>query len=403
MKTDYGHLTYCSNIHSGEAWEAHFEQLQKHFPKVKKKCCTQSAMGIGLRLSAMAAQTLSKKNELLQFKNWLNAQNAYVFTINGFPYGGFHKTIVKDGVHAPDWTTTQRVTYTKRLAGILASLLPEDMEGSISTSPLSYRYWHPTEKAMAGAVAKSTSNLILVVEHLMMLDEKYGKTVFLAIEPEPDGILTDTSSFINWYKNVLLQAGASQLSQKLNLSVSKARAAVRKYIRLCYDICHAAVNYEDHASNVKELQKARIRTGKIQISAALKAVFTSKKENNNAVIKAIQNFMEPTYLHQVISRDARNKQISYADLPDALQQVSIPYNEEWRIHYHVPIFTGKLPPVFSTRGDIVALLDIHKKSPLTNHLEIETYTWEVLPKALKKDIEASIAREIKWVQKQLNP
>lgn len=402
MKTNYGHLTYCSNIHSGETWEAHFEQLQKHFPKVKKKCSPRSAMGIGLRLSAIAAQTLSKKNELLQFKNWLNTQNAYVFTINGFPYGGFHKTIVKDGVHAPDWTTTKRVTYTNRLAGILAALLPENVEGSISTSPLSYRYWHKTEKVTAGAVAKSTSNLILVVEHLMMLDQKYGKTIFLAIEPEPDGILTDTPSFINWYKNVLLQTGAARLSQKLNIPLSKARAVLRKHIRLCYDICHAAVNYENHASNIRELKKAGIKTGKIQISAALKAVFTSKKETNNAVIKAIRNFMEPTYLHQVISSNAYQERTLYADLPEALQQVNTPNTEEWRIHYHVPIFTGKIPPVFTTREDIITLLDIHKESPLTDHLEIETYTWEVLPEALKKDIVESIAREMKWVQKQLN-
>ncbi|MGJ7029651.1 metabolite traffic protein EboE [Niabella hirudinis] len=402
MITHYGHLTYCSNIHSGEEWAAHFSQLQQYFPEVKKKCSPHAAMGLGLRLSATAAQTLAKKKELDQFKNWLNGQNAYVFTINGFPYGGFHKTIVKDQVHAPDWTTAKRVGYTKRLANILAALLPAAMEGSISTSPLSYRYWHKTEDATNRAIHKATSNLVSVVEYLITLDKKYGKTIFIAIEPEPDGILTDTGSFINWYTRVLMQRGAAQLSKKLDIPVSKARKLLKKYIRLCYDVCHAAVNYEDHTANCALLQKSGIGIGKIQISAALKAGFTSKKDHNKLVVAAVKNFLEPTYLHQVISRNKQDEKALYPDLPEALKHSKDPHTREWRIHYHVPVFTKKIIPLSTTQEDIVALLNIHKQSPLTRHLEIETYTWEVLPKALKKDMAASITREMKWVLQQLN-
>ncbi|WP_018626246.1 metabolite traffic protein EboE [Niabella aurantiaca] len=402
MITDYGHLTYCSNIHSGEDWAAHFEQLQKYFPEVKKKCSPRSAMGIGLRLSAMAAQTLSQKGACARFKQWLDAQNAYVFTINGFPYGGFHQTVVKDSVHAPDWTTAKRVTYTKRLAGILAALIPAKMEGSISTSPLSYRYWHKTEAATARAIERSTSNLVAVVEHLILLDQKYGKTIFIAIEPEPDGILTNTQSFIHWYKEVLMQTGASQLGQKLDIPVSKARTVLRKYIRLCYDVCHAAVNYEDHFTNIRLLQRSGIKVGKIQISAALKAVFTRKEENKSALVNAVKNFLEPTYLHQVIGRRDGNELVSYPDLPEALKKIDTTPVKEWRIHYHVPIFTRRIAPLSTTQEDILTVLNIHKKMPLTQHLEIETYTWEVLPASLKKDIAGSITREMKWVIKQLS-
>ncbi len=197
MITNYGHLTYCSNIHSGESWAEHFDQLRQYIPEIKKKCSPHSAMGIGLRLSAIAARVLSKKNEILLFQNWLKEQSAYVFTMNGFPYGGFHKTIVKDQVHTPDWTTAKRVVYTRQLANILAALLPEKMEGSISTSPLSYRYWHKNEAATNQAIHTSTHNLVSVVEHLVTLHKQSGKTIFIAIEPEPDGILTDTTSFIH--------------------------------------------------------------------------------------------------------------------------------------------------------------------------------------------------------------
>ncbi|MBO9592602.1 MAG: metabolite traffic protein EboE [Niabella sp.] len=402
MITNYGHLTYCSNIHSGESWAAHFDQLRKYVPEIKKKCSPRSPMGIGLRLSAIAARALSKKNEILRFQNWLNEQNAYVFTINGFPYGGFHKTIVKDQVHTPDWTTAKRVVYTRQLADILAALLPDKMEGSISTSPLSYRYWHKNEAATNKAVDTSTRNLVAVVEHLVRLHQQSGKIISIAIEPEPDGILTDTATFIHWYKNVLLKTGAKQLSQKLDVPLSKATALLKKHVRLCYDICHAAVNYEVHANQIIQLQRAGIRIGKIQISAALKASFTKKKAQNDRLLEAINQFLEPTYLHQVISRNDQQELSVYPDLPEALKSVEAAPAKEWRIHYHVPIFTKKIPPLSTTQDDIVTLLTIHKQTPLTQHLEIETYTWEVLPTPLKKDIAGSITREMKWVIKQLN-
>lgn len=402
MITDHGHLTYCSNIHSGEAWAEHFKELQHHFPEIKKKCSPRAAMGIGLRLSAIAAQTLSKKKELFLFKNWLCEQNAYVFTINGFPYGGFHNTVVKDQVHAPDWTTAKRVTYTRQLANILVALVPDKMEGSISTSPLSYRHWHKDEAATGRAIKKATANIVAVVEHLINLDRQYGKTIFIAIEPEPDGLLTDTLSFIGWYQTILMQTGAEQLSQKLGIPVSKARSMLKKYVRLCYDVCHAAINYEVHTANIQQLQRAGIRIGKIQISAALKAVFTQKKENRQALTAAIKKFSEPTYLHQVISRNHHHERAFYPDLPEALMHINAPQTKEWRIHYHVPIFTRKISPLSTTQDDIVTVLNIHKDTPLTRHLEIETYTWEVLPKNLKKDIAGSITREMKWVIQQLN-
>ncbi|MBO9620179.1 MAG: metabolite traffic protein EboE [Niabella sp.] len=402
MKTNYGHLTYCSNIHSGETWAAHFGELQKYFPEVKKKCSPKAAMGIGLRLSATAATTLSKKKELALFKNWLEEQNAYVFTMNGFPYGGFHKTIVKDNVHAPDWTTAKRVNYTKQLADILAALLPDKMEGSISTSPLSYRYWHKNEAATNRAVKKATGNIISVVTHLIKLEQEYGKTIFIAIEPEPDGLLTDTLSFINWYTDELMETGARKLSQELNLSFSKARSLLKKYVRLCYDICHAAINYEQPAATIKLLHKQGIKIGKIQISAALKAIFPQKNTGRNTLTNAIRQFAEPTYLHQVISRNKHNEYKSYSDLPKALQNSGDASVKEWRIHYHVPIFTKKIPPLSTTQDDIINILDIHKNTSLTQHLEVETYTWEVLPQALKKDIAGSITRELKWTLKHLN-
>ena len=159
MLTTSGHLTYCTNIHSGENWPDHFAALQKYFPPVKEKLSPGKPMGIGLRLSNEAGIELIKKENLFGFKKWLTDQNAYVFTMNGFPYGGFHHIVVKDQVHAPDWTTNERVDYTMRLFHILTALVPPGMDGGVSTSPLSYRYWFKTPEQLA--LARETGTCLL--------------------------------------------------------------------------------------------------------------------------------------------------------------------------------------------------------------------------------------------------
>ena len=167
MRTSFGHLTYCTNIHAGENWPDHFAAIEEYFPSIKKKISPDNAMGIGLRLSNEASIELIKKENISDFKKWLADQDAYVFTMNGFPYGGFHHTIVKDQVHTPDWTTDERVDYTIRLFHILSALLPEDMDGGVSTSPLSYKPWYKTADLLNAAKKISTKNIILVIEKLI--------------------------------------------------------------------------------------------------------------------------------------------------------------------------------------------------------------------------------------------
>ena len=142
MQTRNGHLTYCSNIHAGESWKEHFDKLKEHIPVITQRISPLEAFGIGLRLSNVASLELRKQENLEEFKRWLAENNCYVFTMNGFPFGGFHNTVVKDKVHAPDWLSPERVSYTIRLAQILAAILPDGVDGGISTSPLTYKFWH---------------------------------------------------------------------------------------------------------------------------------------------------------------------------------------------------------------------------------------------------------------------
>jgi hypothetical protein len=400
MKTDFGYLTYCSNIHAGESWADHFAALRKFIPSVKAKCSPSQPFGIGLRLSNEASIDLAKEDALAEFKEWLSASDCYVFTMNGFPYGGFHNTRVKEQVHAPDWTTTDRLNYTTRLFDLLSQLLPTGMEGGISTSPLTYRYWHKP-KDLEKVFEVATLKMIEVAKHLKRIHDTTGQLLHLDIEPEPDGLLESGPEFIDWYEKYLLPLGTSELQKSFNISAAEAEATIKRHVQLCYDVCHFAVGYENHEEVVIKLNASGIKTGKIQISAALKAPM-ALGAGRNPVIAAFKGFNESTYLHQVVARTQSDGFKRYPDLPEALADADNQDIKEWRSHFHVPLFVEDYGVLKSTQEDIVKVLDLQKAKPFTHHLEIETYTWEVLPDGLKLPIDESIVREMKWVINQLN-
>ncbi|RYU97249.1 metabolite traffic protein EboE [Emticicia agri] len=394
MNTPYGHLSYCSNIHPGENWDEHFAVLQNSIPQIKAEVCPDAPMGIGLRLANQASIDLSINEHFSSFKNWLAENNCYVFTMNGFPFGNFHHTIVKDMVHAPDWTTQERTDYTIRLFELLAELLPENLqEGGISTSPLSYRFWWATDELLEQATIKATGNMISVVEALIELHKKTGKLLHLDIEPEPDGILENSDEFIHWYNNYLLPIGIKQLQSK-GLSTEEATEAIKNHIQLCYDVCHFAVGFEKPVKVLEKLNANQLKVGKIQISSALKVDFS---ENAEEKLNEIAQYNEPTYLHQVVAKKNDGSYIKFPDLNEAITNFSNEINS-WRVHFHVPLFLEQYGLLSSTQKDIVDVLDIHKEKPFTQHLEIETYTWGVLPKEFQAPLNESIIREIKWVK-----
>lgn len=405
MYLDTGHhLSYCTNIHPGETWAEVFQQLKTYFPPLKQKLSPDRPFGIGLRLSNLASEELLQGNQLQEFKQWLQGQNLYVFTMNGFPYGGFHHQAVKDDVHKPDWTTQERLEYTKRLAYILAELLPAGMEGGISTSPLSYKLWFPEEDIakIKSAFSSATDHLVSLVETLLQLKADTGKTIHIDIEPEPDGLLENSDEFINYYQEWLLPAAEKALQESRGLSKEEARAAVLQHIQLCYDVCHFALAYEKPAEAFARIRNAGISIGKIQLSAALKTDLPKDVEMRGELAETLARFAESTYLHQVVERGDDGKLTQYPDLPFALEHIRKPNAAEWRTHFHVPLFTQTYSGLESTQQDIVEVLQYIQKEPLTQHLEVETYTWDVLPEDMKKELSESIQRELEWVLSTIN-
>ena len=398
MLTPYGHLTYCSNIHPGEKWDDHFAALKENLPYIKQQLSPDQPFGLGLRVANAASIELIKPEKLAEFKAWLEQENIYVFVINGFPYGGFHNTRVKDDVHTPDWTTDDRLNYTIRLFHILSQLLPEGMAGGVSTPPLSYRLWWKNQEEKQKATKNTTNNVLVLLDELIKIKKETGQSLHLDIEPEPDGILDNMVDFINWYRDVLLPAGLSFLQKKYGFSTQKSQETILDHIQLCYDICHAAVGFEEPESILKSLQEIGIKVGRIQISSALKVDFCTNRELKR---RAIETFNEPVYLHQVVSRNSDYTKTHYADLPDALAHWN-ENQEQWRVHFHVPLFIASYGVLDSTQSDIVKTLAIQQKSPFTSFLEVETYTWSVLPDDMQKPIGESIVREMQWVKQILD-
>lgn len=396
MQTSKGHLTYCTNIHVGESWKEHFAQLQHHIPKIKQKISPLEPFGIGLRLANAASLELRKQENLEAFQNWLAQNDCYVICINGFPYGSFHHSVVKDHVHTPDWLSADRVSYTIRLAQILTTLLPEGVDGAISTPPLSYKYWHK-EKDLESVFQTATLNLLQVLDQLIAIKNSTNKLIHIDIEPEADGLLGDGKEFLQWYVQYLLPIGITYLEDKYGYNEDTAAAVIREHIQVCYDVCHFAVGYEDHYHMIEELKALGIKVGRIQISAALKAPMSNDIASRQPVIEAFKKFSEPVYLHQVVAATKNNGLLRYPDMEPALEDANNPDVNEWRAHYHVPIFIQNYGVLQSTQRDIEQVLNIQAGQMLTFILEVETYTWEVLPEEMRLPLTESIIREMEWV------
>jgi sugar phosphate isomerase/epimerase len=391
------HLTYCTNIHRGETWADTRAALEKYLPEVKRQASPAAAMGVGLRLSNVASETLTEQTgELSQFKAFLAEHGLYVFTINGFPYGPFHGTRVKEEVYQPDWRFAERLAYSNRLADLLLELLPADgeLDGSISTVPATFR----PIGATAGALAQIQDNLLRHAAHLAGARERTGRTITLALEPEPMCYLETSDELVPFLEQQIFARDAvARFCVLTGYATAEAEAALRRHVGICYDVCHAAVEFEDPAGSIARLRSAGIGIFKLQLSAALRVSRVDRE-----TVAQLKRFDEGVYLHQVVERRANAALVRYLDLAPAFAEIERAYGSEWRVHCHVPIFMDKLPHLDTTQDFLRDILGLHMRSAISPHLEVETYTFDVLPEELRRvDVATAVARELDWVKAQL--
>lgn len=394
------HLTYCTNIHPSTGWEQAFNILKDYAPKLKAALSPDAPFGVGMRISGVESITLCEGDHLDELKAYLDANGLYVFTINGFPYGPFHNQPVKENVHAPDWRDEERVAYTLRLVRILAALLPDDVEsGGISTSPLSYKRWVDLNDRATWELL--THNIARIAAEMVRVRQSTGKLLHLDIEPESDGVLENSREVVAFFRDWLLSYGAETLASLLDIDAEQARQALLTHIQICFDTCHVAVAYEMPNDFLDAIGELGIQVGKIQVSSAVRVVLPPDVEARSAIREALQPFVESTYLHQVVQRNHDDSLRQYPDLPQALENLHDQQAAEWRIHFHVPIFIDSYGAFDSTQQGILDTFAALHQRNFTDQLEIETYTWDVLPQGLKRDLFESIRREFEWVMQTL--
>jgi sugar phosphate isomerase/epimerase len=260
-------LTYCTNIHPADGWPAVEASIRRYAPALKARLSPAQPFGLGLRLSARDARELLEGRHLDDFQAFLEASGLYVALINGFPYGPFHGTPVKADVYAPDWRTDARVDYTRDLIRILGRLLPRGVDGGVSTSPLTYKAWMPA--AGADAMQVMTLNLARITAALVEARQDHGALIHLDIEPEPDCLLETSAETIAFYDEWLLPVGGPALATGLGLTLDEAQRALLEHVRVCFDCCHFAVEYEDPEAALDRLRQAGIKVGRIQLSSAI--------------------------------------------------------------------------------------------------------------------------------------
>lgn len=381
-------LTYCTNVHPGETLASVRAALRQHVVSVKAAVAPAQRFGVGLRLAAAAADTLGSPEELASFKSELDADGLYCFTINGFPYGAFHGTRVKENVYLPDWRDPERVRYSQTLARILAELLPIGVKGSISTVPGCFKpnaTGAATERRMADA-------LIDVVAMLVDIERSKGRHIALALEPEPECFLETTDDAVAFFERCLFnRESRRRLIDAADLEPAEAERALRRHLGVCLDTCHASVEFEAPLQAWRKLQAAGIAVPKVQISAGLRLPEATPER-----LQALAAFKNDVYLNQVVVRNGTELQ-RFVDLPEALASAQPP-DSEWRVHFHVPIFLRQLGLFESTQPDLLPLLAELAHVADCPHLEVETYTWDVLPEAFRNvPIDEAIARELLFV------
>ena len=376
------HLAYCTNVHRGETWAETFAALEQHTLRVKERVQPHGRYAIGLRLSDLASRELSDPQTLLQFQRWLDLHDCYVFTINGFPFGQFHGTRVKENVYRPDWTDPRRLEYTNRLFDLLSKLVPLGIEGSVSTLPGSFKDFM-TSPDQERAIC---DNFWSCVEYIAALSEKANRQLHLGVEPEPFGWFENTAQTLRFFE------------QMHDEHPDEAR--LESHLGVNYDACHFAIEFEDPAQAVMKFQENGIRLSKIHLSNALNL------RPSPASLKQLAAFAEDVYLHQVIARAADGSLARFRDLAPALNSPlaqSPAADSEWRVHFHVPLHWQPSGELNTTADHVLGLLKLLELHPhLCAHMEMETYTWAVLPEPWRsRDVVDQLVGEYDWTLRQL--
>ena len=365
-------LTYCTNIHPGESWDEVQAGITGNVPKIARALSTGEASSLfplSIWLSGRAAREIEAGGSAA-FVEWCRANQCQIRSINGFPFGAFHGVRVKEQAYLPDWRDPERLSYTELLANILAGWVSGDEPGVISTVPLGFK----GPSGYSGTHSDwslARTHLVRALESFDRIAQRTGKEIILALEAEPGCQLETSMEVIQFFEELRLPA---------NLS---------RHLGICFDCCHQAVEFERPAESLRLLADAGVRVAQAHVTAALRVP--------GGELARLERFSEPTYLHQTVGRRTDGSLVRFADLPHALAAgIDGSGIDEWRVHFHVPVFARTLGECETTQPELEQMLGaLSPDVPLV----VETYSFGVLPPELQaRTVADSVIRELQWVR-----
>jgi sugar phosphate isomerase/epimerase len=371
-------LSYCTNVHPGRSVAEVEKGLDEYTVAVRERFGAPLAAGLWLA-RPVADELAESEDTLRRFRDGLFRRGLTCHTLNAFPYGDFHSDRVKENVYLPDWSQPQRRQYTEHCATLLATLLPDALdEGSISTVPLGFKgFTHPP-----GFLDRCIEQLLETASFLASLREQTRKIIRLGIEPEPLCLLETTTETLAFFQRLFARAD------------DEGRGEIaRTHIGVCYDVCHQAVEFEDVRGSIAALDAAGVRINKVHISCALQLDDPADAAARSALLR----FVEPRYLHQTTALTRDGDVVRVLDLDEAL--VESPGDDfrdarTWRVHFHVPVDADRMGTLATTRPALRDALAAVAGLRYAPHLEVETYTWDVMPGRQSVDLAEALAREL---------
>ncbi len=381
-------LAYCTNVHAGSDLVGLTDNLSRYSLAVKQHVSPDHPMGVGLWIAAPAVERLRDPAALADLAAWLADHSLVPFTLNGFPYGNFHERVVKHRVYHPTWFEPERLQYTLDLINLLDALLPGSLQGSISTLPIAWREPAPSDTQLQAA----RHHLRTVAQRLAQLEADTGRLIYLCLEPEPGCYLQCGRDIQQFFRGFL--------------SDDREADQLRRYLRVCHDVCHAAVMFEDQAEVLAQYAQQGIQVGKVQISSAVEANFQqADRQRREQLINQLASFVEERYLHQTAMQLSEGDPlVFFDDLGEAIaaaRQHPEYLRGTWRVHFHVPIYLERFGVIDTTQRHVRCCLEAAGRHDELVHFEVETYAWSVLPDPLRHEqLADGIAQEMRWVVQQ---
>ncbi|MFT5059513.1 MAG: hypothetical protein ACI89E_002298 [Planctomycetota bacterium] len=407
-------LAYCTNLHAGESLPEIRQGLEDFAVAVKRALGVQGTFGVGLYLPAKVALHLASehgRHDLDGFASWLEQQGLEAFTFNAFPYGDFQRDGLKAAVYRPTWETPERAAYTAAVAKVAPLLMRRrsDSAGNIAGNPSGHISISTHPGAHVSQVddgeghEKYLLGLAGAVVDLVRSQSVNAPNIVLSLEAEPWAIAGNSIALAGHLQQVSSLA-QNILCEEHACDPESARRSVAQHLGTCLDACHSAVEFET-ASDAVDLARKVGCMGKLQYSNALSL---SRPSESPAAVAALLALDEPRFLHQV-NGDALAGPQNAADLIDLQQALADQSSrddwlacEEWRCHFHVPVNLPEFEGLGTTQDHADAILlelladPVAWKTPEL-HVEIETYTWNILPGSRPAGIVSGLVAEYRHV------